>query len=186
MGLFDFISDYFKGTDLTRDWVERPAVSLEFDLDKCSLGGVPNGSRFEQFSWLGPADKRFKYRDGRQAFVWFSKGLEFDVEGGSFCLSMLSFYLHGTGEVGPFPGRYYPFPGTFILNGRKFRIEPASTDAEVVEVMGDPTRRTADEEDIIESLFYRIGQYEYEFTFSLEGKLEDMCCVEAEPDGFKD
>jgi hypothetical protein len=132
----------------------------------CSLGGVPNGSPFEQFDWLGPAEGRWKYRDGTRQFAWFSKGLEFYVEGDSFCFAMLSFQPPGT-------DRHQPFPGVFILKGRRFRIQPASTEADVVALMGDPAKRILDE-NVIETLYFRIGQYDCLFDFVDDGELAEM------------
>ena len=177
MRVFDFISNYFNGPDFTRDWVERPTIPLEFDFDTCSLGDVPNGSRFEQLNWLGPAESRCKFKDGRQSFTWFSKGLDIEVEGDCFHYSRFSFEPPGAGQ-------YQPFPGTFVLNGRQYRIAPASSEANVRQLMGEPKRR-AEDEGVIETLFYRIGKYEFRFDFDEAGKLAELYCVEAGSDAFE-
>jgi len=161
MRLMNTLADLINGVDLTRQWVEEPTRSLRFDFDSGSLSGACIGSRFDQLSWLGPADNRRKLDSKNILYVWHAKGLWVEVRDES--ITLLTFWFES-----PATDQTQPYSGRFVLRGKSFQIQPSSLAARVESLMGDPTTRTMYEEDDdaeVESLLYRIGGREYLFDF---------------------
>ena len=174
MGLFDFLG----GPNLTKEWVERPAMPLDFDFDECELGGVPVGSEFEKVCWLGRAEGRSKQHDGFQEYYWYSKGLQIEFANGLFHLSTVWFESSSK-------SKFQPFPGRCVLAGRRFVIEPDATEVQIIELFGEPIRRVMDQDEgVVETLYYQFGEHEYQFEFAISGKLQALY-LPGRPAGFQ-
>ncbi|MEK6234408.1 MAG: type VI secretion system tube protein Hcp [Planctomycetales bacterium] len=96
-------------------------------------------------------------------------GVNIEVEDGKFHFDILSF--DSSDE-----GKYQPFSGDCVIGGRRFKIEPRSTEQEVVELFGEPTERDEDE-GVLDTLHYEIGGCGYDFEFDEDGKLEEVYVV---------
>ena len=166
MRLLHFISDFFNGPDLTRQWIEMPMPQMEFDFDSGSLCGVCLGSSFDKLSWLGPAECRRKYDSRNSLFVWYSKGLWIKIRDESFVA--LTFWFQS-----PSADQTEPFSGRFAVRGRSFQSSRPVGRCRVETLMGEPTTRRMfdDVEDAVETLLYQISDRGYLFDFDADGNL---------------
>ena len=59
------------------EWRQRESLSIDVDLDRGALCGVPLGRNMDDLSFLGPADDPERAREG--VFRYLSLGLEVRV-----------------------------------------------------------------------------------------------------------
>jgi hypothetical protein len=165
------LTDWIFGKAPTADWVASPLLKLEYDFDRQAFCGVPIRSNFEQLSGLGPAEDPKQAREG--SLLYFSRGFDVTIEGDRF----MDLELHWQDD---FTNRWpTPFPGRCVRGGATLPLSAATTEAQLVEWFGPPTRRDHDDEDDETILSYDRGRHTEEFELRA-GTLASYCLIAEE------
>jgi hypothetical protein len=165
MPLFDWLF----GKDPTGDWAPAPSIAPEYDFDRHALCGVKIGSPVEAFAKLGRAEDSAKARKGQ--LYYYRSGLQLDVEEGH----VMDFVIFWTDDWSDPSHQPRPFPGKLRAGGRELRWGPQTLEQEILNILGEPSGREVDEDEIV--LRCTRGRVTYEFELSTDGQLRAMIVI---------
>jgi hypothetical protein len=152
------------------EWLRSESLSVDVDLDRGVLCGVPLGRNIDQLAFLGPAEDPEGARKG--VLRYLSLGLE--IQAVEATLSEITLILADSLGDG-----YQPFSGTVTRSGRKHLVTSEMNEGEAIRIFGSPTRRdeVRDEEsgDLEElTLSYSSGETTWELVLGERGTLEEV------------
>ena len=160
MGLIRTLLGY---SDPARKWQAVNGLPLRFVFDDHSLGGVKLGAAWYSLSVFGPPEMR--RHDEQDSLVYLSKGFSADLVNSK----VNSFSLVWNDYLGQ---GFKPFQGDLSYHGKVFSLGVESTESELVDVLGEPFWRDADEDEII--LFYEQCGTEWQIELDAKGKLKTL------------
>jgi hypothetical protein len=142
VGLLDWLSGK---SDPTKGWVRDPALKLTLDFRLGALCAVTLGEPAERLAILGPAEDRRAALEGD--LHYFTLGLGVGVSGGG--IESVTLWWRDYLDRG-----YRAYAGTVVSDGKNLGLGPATTEAELLSVLGQPYWRDRDDSETI--LFYEV------------------------------
>lgn len=153
----------FETKTFTDLWIRRQNLKLVFEFDKSDLNAVRLGDNVDLLSFLGTAESP-KAVKKEQILYYFSLGLAIGFDSNSHKISDFRFVWLDYLSEG-----FTPFAGALVINGQS--IDGAGLAKEqVIRYWGQPYYIDRDEDE--EVLFYKNGQWQFEFT--LDGILKHL------------
>lgn len=154
----------FGKPDATKHWRPAADLKLEIDFSRHALAGVGIGDPIGGLAPVGPAEKCERGR-GENYYRYHSKGFEFAESEGRvvfFGFTFLSDYGDG----------FDAFRGGSKWADRSLGFSAMTTEAEIVDALGQPYWRDEDEDEI--TLFYEFPRQsvEWQLELSKEGTLK--------------
>lgn len=157
-----FLRDLLGPPNPTRNWARDSSRSLELNLDSASLSGVTLGSPFASLEFLGQA-KRSK--SDPELWEFSPLGVAVEVQNNR----IVAFF------VVPIPDEHFavePYAGSVTVGGGRVSMDRISREKDVTTVFGEPTRRDADDEEIV--FFYDMGQAERQIELTPQGRIKTI------------
>lgn len=127
---------------------------MAIDVATCQINGKGFRTRSEAFAFLGPA-KQWPGSNGSGVLAYPHKGLQLDFEYDQFTgvtVTLQPIEYHADRAA---------FAGTFTRAGAPLDLRGGMNEAQVTQLLGKPTSRDADEEDVV--LKYVFGNVVIEF-----------------------
>jgi hypothetical protein len=159
VGLLDFL---FNSSYPTSDWSAFDDRKLRFDFDKNALCEVAIGDRMERLRFLGPAEDA-KAASNYESLLYYSKGLFVTLDNETIVGYVIFFQ-----DV--CENKYAPFAGTCLANGRQIELSRETTEAQLLDLWGEPYWRDAKDDDEI-LLFFERGNIEWQIELDGFGGL---------------
>ncbi|MDF3130135.1 hypothetical protein P0Y35_13085 [Kiritimatiellaeota bacterium B1221] len=153
----------FRVKTFTDDWIKSKPLQLSVDIQTSTFCGKPLGTKIEAFSFLGKTENPKAVKE-LETLYYYSAGiaLGFDAVSSAFC--DLRIVWEDVSNEG-----FTPFAGTIHYGNQTL----ASLEKEnIVSILGEPYGAHRDEEE--ELLFYDTPHREWQFEFTLDGKLKQL------------